>query len=225
VDKVLISYARDCGYGAGQGTWVELGIGSAYCRVSKPLSGLFQDGEDRRHHRLSTSAAAMVLRAIRHSTPPNQRGALSARDEWAVARGQSHDGFALDRSTGNLFNLLLHISVYAKYRRSCVILQMSWAHRQVRKAYPQFVSEFDRLRPQDVIWTPYTAAVVQTRAPYRLSSLCTRDETYWLTKANLVFDIDMEPYCVERMMRQFGRRQHFSLLPRASQAVPRSVNE
>jgi hypothetical protein len=152
VDKILIQYSlviADTEPGQVPGwSW---GIGSACCHVPRPLLGLFQDGEDRRHHRLSTSAAAMVLRAIRHSTPHNQRGALSARDEWAVARGQTHDGFALDRSTGNLFNLLLHISVYAKYRRSCVILQMSWAHRQVRIAYPHFVSEFDRLRPQDVI--------------------------------------------------------------------------
>jgi hypothetical protein len=43
-----------------------------------------------------------------------------------------------------------------------------------------------------VIWTRYTAAAAQTRAPYGLSSLCTRDEAYWLTKANLVFDIVME---------------------------------
>jgi hypothetical protein len=82
---------------------------------------------------------------------------------------------------------------------------MSWAHQQVRKAYPQFVSEFDRLQPQDVIWTPYTGAAVHTRALHGLSSLCTHDEAYWLTKANLMFDIVVEPYCVERVMRQFGR--------------------
>jgi hypothetical protein len=82
---------------------------------------------------------------------------------------------------------------------------MSWAHRQVRKAYPQFVSEFDQMRPQDVIWTSYTAAAVQSRAPHGLSSLYTHDEAYWPTKANLVFDIVVEPYCVERVMRQFGR--------------------
>jgi hypothetical protein len=58
-----------------------------------------------------------------------------------------------------------------------------------------------------------------------LSSLCTRDEEYWLTKVNLVFDILVESYCVERVMREFGRRQHFSLLPRAFQAVPRNVQE
>jgi hypothetical protein len=128
-------------------------------------------------------------------------------------------------SSFKLFNLLFYVSVYEEYRCSCVILQMSWAHRQVRKTYPQFVSEFDRMRPQDVIWTPYTAAAIQTRAPHRLSSLCTRDEEYWLTKANLVFDILVEPYCVERVMRQFGRRQHFPLLPRAFQAVSRNVHE
>jgi hypothetical protein len=126
---------------------------------------------------------------------------------------------------GKLFNLLLYISVYAKYRCSFVILQMSWAHRQVQKAYPQLMSEFDRMRPQDVIWTPYTAAAIQTRVPHGLSSLCTRDEEYWLTKANLVFDILVEPYCIERVMRQFGRRQHFPLLSRAFQAAPRNVYE
>jgi hypothetical protein len=111
--------ARDCGCGAGPGTWVELGIGSACCHVPRPLPGLFEDGEDRHHHRLPSSAAA-----------------------------------------------------------------------------------------------------IQTRAPHGLSSLCTRDEEYWLTKANLVFDI-----LVERVMRQFGRRQYFPLLPRAFQAVPRNVHE
>jgi hypothetical protein len=52
-----------------------------------------------------------------------------------------------------------------------------------------------------------------------------RDEAYRLTKKNLVFDIVVEPYCVERVMRQFGRQQHFPLLPRAFQPVPRSVHE
>jgi hypothetical protein len=52
-----------------------------------------------------------------------------------------------------------------------------------------------------------------------LSSLWTRDEAYWLTKANIVFDIVVEPYCVERVMRQFP------LLPQAFQAVPHSVYE
>jgi hypothetical protein len=59
-------------------------------RVAKELlhlDDLFEDGEDRRHHRLPTSAAAMVVRAIRHSTSPNKRGALSARDVWDVGRG------------------------------------------------------------------------------------------------------------------------------------------
>jgi len=101
---------------------------------------------------------------------------------------------------------------------------MTWAHRQVRKAYAQFVHEFDRLRPQDVIWTPYTAEAVQRRAPYGLSSLCTRDEAYWLTKAVLVGRIDVEPYCVERVMRQFGRRQQYPLPPRALQAVPKTMH-
>jgi hypothetical protein len=79
--------ARDCGCGAGPGTWVELGIGSACCDVPRSLPGLFEDGEDCRHHRLPTSAAAMVVRAIRHSASPNQRRALSTRDVRDVGRG------------------------------------------------------------------------------------------------------------------------------------------
>jgi hypothetical protein len=74
VDKVLIQYTRAIADAEpGQVPGWSWGIGSACCHVPRPLLGLFQDGEDRRHHRLSTSAAAMVLRAIRHSTSPNSK--------------------------------------------------------------------------------------------------------------------------------------------------------
>ena len=77
----------------------------------------------------------------------------------------------------------------------------------VRKAYHQIVWEMDRLRPEDVIWDPYTEEAVHSRAPLGLSVLCTRDEAYWMMTAALVYDIYVEPHCPYRVMRQFGLRQ------------------
>nr|ABA97849.1 SWIM zinc finger family protein [Oryza sativa Japonica Group] len=84
-----------------------------------------------------------------------------------------------------------------------------YAHVQVRRGYPDFVFEFDRLQPSDVIWEPYTEEAVAARAPLGLSSLCTRDQAYWLTILPMVFDIFVEPHCPHRVMRQFGLRQVF----------------
>nr|AAG21901.1 hypothetical protein [Oryza sativa Japonica Group] len=84
-----------------------------------------------------------------------------------------------------------------------------YAHVQVRRGYPDFVFEFDRLQPSDVIWEPYTEEAVAARAPLGLSSLCTRDQAYWLTILPMVFDIFVEPHCPQRVMRQFGLRQLF----------------
>nr|CAH68172.1 H0323C08.14 [Oryza sativa] len=84
-----------------------------------------------------------------------------------------------------------------------------YAHIQVRRGYPDFVFEFDCLLPSDVIWEPYTEEAVAARAPLGLSSLCTRDQAYWLTILPMVFDIFVEPHCPQRVMRQFGLRQVF----------------
>ncbi|XP_062217644.1 serine/threonine-protein phosphatase 7 long form homolog [Phragmites australis] len=88
-----------------------------------------------------------------------------------------------------------------------------WAHEQPRSAYEHFRTQFDRLRPNDVVWEPYNVRAVHTRAGSGLSPLCTRDEEYWLTKAPLVFDIYVEEYSPQRVMRQFGRHQAFPLVP------------
>ena len=51
------------------------------------------------------------------------------------------------------------------------IMQKTWAHVQPRRAYPVYVSEFDRLQPDDVVWEPYTLDAGQpgsTRAFVRL---------------------------------------------------------
>jgi hypothetical protein len=61
-----------------------------------------------------------------------------------------------------------------------------------------------------VRWEPYTEEEIQKRAPHGgLSSLCTRDREYWLTRKKLVFGVRVEDYAVHRVMRQFGRHQHF----------------
>ena len=50
----------------------------------------------------------------------------------------------------------------------------SWVGEQARKAYRDFVGQFDQLVDTDVRWTPYTPEEVHHRAPQGLSSLCLR---------------------------------------------------
>ncbi|WVZ71170.1 hypothetical protein U9M48_019789 [Paspalum notatum var. saurae] len=95
----------------------------------------------------------------------------------------------------------------------------SWAHKQVRRVYPQFVDSFDKLCAQDVIWEPYSTELVAMRAPLGLSSLCTRDAHLWLTMAPMMYDIMVEPHCPDRVMRQFGFRQPWPI-PRGEPRVP-----
>ena len=79
----------------------------------------------------------------------------------------------------------------------------------MRRAYPDFVRDLDRLTPEDVVWEPYTAVRVGSRAPLGLSSRCTASQDMWYTTAVLVYDIAVEPHCPHRVMRQFGLRQLF----------------
>ena len=51
-------------------------------------------------------------------------------------------------------------------------MQRSWAHAQVRCAYPEFVSELDMLTPEDVVWETYSPETVATRALEGLPSHC-----------------------------------------------------
>ena len=88
-------------------------------------------------------------------------------------------------------------------------MQRSWAHAQVRRAYPEFVSELDMLTPEDVVWEPYSPEAVATRAPAGLSSHYSANASLWLTTAVLVYDIVVEAYCPWRVRRQFGQRQVF----------------
>ena len=74
----------------------------------------------------------------------------------------------------------------------------SWVGVQVRKSYSDFVGQFDSLVDADVRWTPFTAADIYVRAPSGLSSLCLRDQEYWVTRKPILYDIH-----VDWVMRQF----------------------
>ena len=75
---------------------------------------------------------------------------------------------------------------------------------QTRKSYHDFVGQFDALVDTDMRWTPYTAADIYARAPSGLSSLCLRDHEYWMTRKSILYDIHVEEYHVNRVIRQFG---------------------
>jgi hypothetical protein len=71
-------------------------------------------------------------------------------------------------------------------------------------AYKDFVAQIDRMVDAQVWWTSYAPAMVAVRAPQGLSSLCSRDQAYWMARQRLVFDVYVEEYTVHRVMRQFG---------------------
>lgn len=81
--------------------------------------------------------------------------------------------------------------------------------------------EFGRMQPDDVVWEPYSVRAIMARAPLGLSFLCTRDKVYWMTLVPMVFDIVIEPHCSQRVMRQFGLRQHFPMV--VERTVPPGV--
>ena len=81
-------------------------------------------------------------------------------------------------------------------------MQPSWVGVQMRKSYHDFVGQFDAFVDTDVRWTPYTAADIYARAPSCLSSLCLRDHEYWMTRKPILYDIHVEEYHVNRVMRQ-----------------------
>jgi hypothetical protein len=102
-------------------------------------------------------------------------------------------------------------------------VQPSWAHLQPRRAYPDFVGQFDALRDDEVRWEPYTDHDLARRAPSGLSSLCVRDAAYWKTRKPLVFDVFVEEHAVHRVLRQFGLYQVSGLLPHS--VVPPQMHQ
>jgi hypothetical protein len=73
--------------------------------------------------------------------------------------------------------------------------RLGWG--QLKKAYKDFVGQIDRMVNAQVRCTSYAP----TRAPQGLSSLCSRDQAYWMTRRRLVFDVYVEEYAVHRVMR------------------------
>jgi hypothetical protein len=98
-------------------------------------------------------------------------------------------------------------------------LQHVWAGEQQKKDYRDFVGQINRMVDAQVRWTPYAPAIVAARAPQGLSSLCSRDQAYWLTRRRLVFDVYVEEYAIHRVMRQFGLFQA-APVPAASRLPP-----
>jgi hypothetical protein len=54
-------------------------------------------------------------------------------------------------------------------------MQTSYAHEKTKRAYKDFVGQFDSLTDEDVGWTSYTKEAITAHAPQGLSSLCFRD--------------------------------------------------
>jgi hypothetical protein len=88
-------------------------------------------------------------------------------------------------------------------------MQTLYAHDQTKKAYKDFIGQFDALTDADVRLTPYSEEAVVARAPQGLSSLCFRDQHYWMTRTLLLFDMYVEEYAVHRVLRLFGRYQEW----------------
>uniref|UniRef100_A0A0D3FK46 Aminotransferase-like plant mobile domain-containing protein n=1 Tax=Oryza barthii TaxID=65489 RepID=A0A0D3FK46_9ORYZ len=98
-------------------------------------------------------------------------------------------------------------SMHGTVHDRCLPAVQVWANVQVRSAYEYFTEVFDLLKEDNVQWCPYTDEETQRRAPTGLNTLCLRDSSYWLTKKMLLYDIAVEAYSPQRVMRQFGLYQ------------------
>ena len=92
--------------------------------------------------------------------------------------------------------------------------------RTVSSGLPEFVADFDRLTPEDVVWEPYSELAINTRAPIGISSVCFQDQAFWMTTTALVYDVYIEAHCPDRVRRQFGQRQLYPV-PSALDRVER----
>jgi hypothetical protein len=79
-------------------------------------------------------------------------------------------------------------------------MQTSYAHDQTKRAYKDFVGQFDTLMDADVRWMSYSEEAITARAPQGLSTLCFRDQQYWM-KMPLLFDMYVEEYAVHKVLR------------------------
>jgi hypothetical protein len=79
-------------------------------------------------------------------------------------------------------------------------MQTSYAHDQTKRAYKDFVGQFDTLTDADVRWMSYSEEAITTHAPQGLSTLCFRDQQYWMMMP-LLFDMYVEEYAVHKVLR------------------------
>jgi hypothetical protein len=76
-----------------------------------------------------------------------------------------------------ILRVMTSVVQFINFSRS---LQHVWAGEQPKKAYRDFVGQIDRMVDAQVRWTTYAPAMVAARAPQGLSSLCSRDQAYWM---------------------------------------------
>jgi hypothetical protein len=91
-------------------------------------------------------------------------------------------------------------------------MQTSYAHDQTKRAYKDFVGQFDTLTDENVRWTSYSKEAVATCATLGLSTLRFRDQQYRMTRSPLLFDMYVVEYAVHRVLRQFGRYHEWSVV-------------
>ena len=110
--------------------------------------------------------------------------------------------------------LLLYFTLFVFLILHIIInfVQKRWAHVQSRRAYPEFVAEFDRLTPEDVVWELYSELAINTRALIGISSVCFQDQAFWMTTTALVYDAYIEAHCPDRVRKQFGQKQLYPVL-------------
>jgi hypothetical protein len=89
--------------------------------------------------------------------------------------------------------------LYADFVRPC----------QTKRAYKDFIGQFDTLTDANVKWTPYSEEAITARAPQGLSTLCFCDQQYWMARSSLLFDMYVEEYAIHRVLRQFSRYQEW----------------
>ena len=102
-------------------------------------------------------------------------------------------------------------------------MQKRYAADQVKNCYPAFTAQFDQLLAEHVIWQPYSDDSINARYPGGISMMCTRDQAYWFTKSNIIFDVSVEEMAQQRVMRQFGCYQSPDP-PRADVPLPPHIH-
>jgi hypothetical protein len=88
-------------------------------------------------------------------------------------------------------------------------MQTSYVYDQTKRAYKDFVGQFDALTDANVRWISYSEEAIAACAPHGLSTLCFRDQQYWMSRSPLLFDMYVEEYVVHKVLRQFGRYQEW----------------